>query len=526
MSPPDENQPFSAVLPGHGSRIGTSRFTIGRALRGGAVAAGVQYAVYLATFPFIVRHVGVELYGTWAAIAALLTIGGLADAGVRIEIGRRVSSALGANDWDQLRNSLRTGVGILGAAATCLLAIGLLAEPAIRGFFFPVGVKGLETGEVDVVIRLTLVLVAFSLVIEGHLAVLRGVQRTDVENLTLAAGVLTGFGTTLGLAYAGFGLWALLLGSSTQLATRWALQLWALRRVLPGLGFGMVWPGIRVASGYLFLSSLVFFNQLAFVVDSQWDRVVLARFVGAASVTFFSLGTTLVLGAQQVALIPLLPILAAVSELRRRDLDAVESTFSLLAGLGAAALTVLLGTAFVAGPAFITLWLGPGFGLAGTAVRLFAAACAINLLGAAIALRGIASGFHSVAAVSSISNIAVNGVASFALAATIGFEGPLIGSLAGSTVGLLVLCFLLWRRTHERWVIPRLAGPAFGVAVAALTVTTGLDHPKTWLELCALVAVEALVLFTGALVVERVPLQALFARASTASSDRASSSLL
>src|SRR5260221_80730 len=83
-------------------------------------------------------------------------------------------------------------------------------------------------------------------------------------------------------------------------------------------------------------------------------------------------------------------------------------------------------------PAFVGLWVGGQYGMAGDAARLFGVAMVVNSCGAPLAYRAFGEGLHRLAAFSSVTNIVVNGAVSFALAATIGFRGALYGSIAGN----------------------------------------------------------------------------------------------
>jgi len=493
--------------------LGTTRTALARTLRAGAITAVVQYVVTLAVFPVVVHHVGTDLYGAWSAIASLLAVGALADAGIRTEITRRVGAALGMNDPQELKQSLRTGVGILTLTATAVAVVGVLLTPLVREFAFPGGVRGYSPGDLDTVLRATILLLAITLVVDGHLAVLRGVQRSDVENLAVLAGLVPGTALTILLAIGGFGLWALFIGAAAQAVTRWIVQLIALRRLMPDLGFGVTWPGAAALRTYLGLSSLIVLIQASDVIDSQWDKVVLARYVGPASVAFFSIAIVMILQAKTVVVIPLAPIIAAVAELQNRDRAALERTFSLLSRVAAVVGTTLLAGFFAVGPAFIRLWLGAGFDQTGTAIRLFIIAVALNLIPAAVAMRCIALGWHRVAAISATSNIAVNGVLSFVLASTIGFVGPLIGSIAGNAAGAIVLYVLVARRTHSGWIIPRLRAPLVGTVLALLIIVTGLDAPRTWPTFVATTVVLGAMLALGTAFAERLPMRALLGSA-------------
>src|SRR5437588_1817650 len=76
-------------------RVGTSRFTLARTFRSSAVSVATTYITSLAVLPVVLRHLGAARYGVWATVASVLAVGGLADAGIRTEIVRRVSSAHG-----------------------------------------------------------------------------------------------------------------------------------------------------------------------------------------------------------------------------------------------------------------------------------------------------------------------------------------------------------------------------------------------------------------------------------------------
>jgi O-antigen/teichoic acid export membrane protein len=325
-------------------------------------------------------------------------------------------------------------------------------------------------------------------------------------------GIAPGTAVMLGLAYAGLGLWALFLGTLATVATRWIVQSIAMHTLLPGIHFRIAFPHGAAARGFLSLSALVFLSQLSDVVDSQWDKVVLAHFVGAASVAYFAVATSLLLQLKLVAALPLTPVIAAVAELREKDAAALERTYSLLARLTAALSATLFAAVFVMGPAFFRIWLGPEFTTAGLAVRLFAVAVAINLINAAAAFRCFGLGWHRIPAASALSNILVNGVLSFVLAARIGFVGPFIGSIAGNAAGALVFYALLWRRTRDRWTIPRLLAPTVAAGIAALTILLGLDQPSNWINLIASSALLVLAMAVVTTLVERLPIASLLRR--------------
>lgn len=459
---------------------GTSRRTLLMAVRSAALGTTVSYAINLAILPFVLHRVGAGLYGAWATVASVLAIGSLSDIGIRTEIVRRVAAANGADDDAGLARAVHEGLTLLAGVGGAMMALGLLAAPLIRGFAFPGGVAGYDTSGLDWIIRAIVVMLAVSVVGNGYFGVLRGVQRGDIETTARTLGVPVGAAVTVAGVAAGWSLWALFLGAATQLVVSLWWQWLAARRLLPHVRPRFVRLGAGPAKAYLGLSSLILVCQLGDVFDFQWDKLMLSHFVGAAAVSSYVIGTNLVLQARTLAQLPLLPLLTAAAELRERDPARMDQLFELLAKIGMVVTSVVLGGIFVFGPSFIRLWLGPELGDAGRAARLFAVAVSLSLLGTPLAFRALAEGWHRVAAASALANVVFNGVLSAALTMTIGFNGPLYGSIAGNLAGTVVLLVLMRRRLGARFTFPPLRALAVGLASVVAVAGLGLDHAGSW----------------------------------------------
>ncbi len=135
---------MTMVPPVPQTTTGTSRRNLLRSFRSAAGGAVVGYAVNLALVPFVLHHVGSEIYGAWATMASILAVGALADAGVRTEIIRRVGSAQGEGDKDTVVATVRQGVTLLVVLAGLITLVGLLVAPLIRAFAFPNWGAGLQ----------------------------------------------------------------------------------------------------------------------------------------------------------------------------------------------------------------------------------------------------------------------------------------------------------------------------------------------------------------------------------------------
>ncbi len=498
--------------PGRARSTGTSRYTLVLAFRSAAMGTFLTYAINLGTLPFLINHVGAEIYGAWVTVASVIAIGVLADIGVRTEIVRRVAVAKGDDDPEGIERAVHEGVTLLAWLAGAIVMIGLVAAPAIRAFAFPNGVPGYDNGAIDGLVRAIFVLLAVSLLGNGYFGVLRGLQRGDVETVGRAVGVTLGAAAMLVLVTRGWGLWALFFGSAVQQLVALAWQWRATRRLVPGLRPRLVRLTRSEGRTYLALSGLVLVCQIGEVIDFQWDKLMLSRLVGSASVSDFQIGTNLVLQARTLAFLPLLPLLAAVAELRHNDSRRMEAFFSFLARLGTVLAAVILGAVFVFAPAFVHLWLGPEMTDAARAARVFVVAVAFNVVATPLAHRALAEGWHKLSAATAVVNIVVNGVLSLVLTLVIGFYGPLIGSVVGNFVGMVVLIVLMRRKLGERWTRPPVAPLVVGAVAALLAVLVHLDRVTSWLSLAAAGVLYVGVVGVACVVAGRLPVRSLLSR--------------
>lgn len=502
--------PESPPAPPAGT--GTSRRTLLLALRSAAGASVVGYVVNLALLPFVIHRLGPDLYGAWIAASALLIVGGLADAGIRVEIIRRVGAAQGSGDPEDLVRSVHQGITLLSAVAGGFLVAGLLGSPAIRALAFPDGVRGMSHVELEWLIRATFGVLAFSLVAKGYCGAVYGLQRSDIEMAAQAAAVPLGAAITVAGVFAGWGIWAMLVGAVGELVILAGWQYVRLRRLLPALRPRLVRMTGAATRAYLALSGLVLIAQLSDVVDSQWDKLVLSHFVGSAAVASFQVGTSLVLQAKALVVVPLAPLLVVIAELRHRDETKMEGYFSLLAKLGMVLAATVLGGVYVFAPVFVRLWLGVELAPAGGAARLFTVASAFGLLIAPLSFRALGEGWHRMVAATAVVNMVVNGALSLAFTIWLGFNGPLYGSIAGNVTGAAVFLVLVRRRLGERWPGLPLGALAVGVASAALALALGVDHVASWPALLAAGAAWTAMVGTASVAVERIPVSVLLRR--------------
>lgn len=464
----------------HTPRLGTSRLTVLRTLGSGAVRALIIPGSSFVVLPLLLSSLGARQYGIWATLSSLLAVGGLVDAGVRSEIIRRVAQAQGAGELAAGLRSARQGVTMLAASSAAVAAVVSASASPLVSFVFP-GLASAEHAQIRAVLIALAVILAVNVTNASLFGIASGLQRGDIENFTTVVAALAG-AVTMVLTVREFhlGLHGMVIGTIVSTVILIAGQQYAARALTP-----YAWPFSRVTrrgmAGYLGVSGLLFVSQLADVVDVQFDKVVLSKFVDSAAVTEYQIGTMLSLNLRAFALVPVALLLAGITELWARDPARAERLMRTVTQLTYLVGGVLMTGVVVFARPFIELWLGPGYGQAVTASRLLAVAMAVNLVGAPWSSYAIGRGWAAMAAWSATANMVANAALSWTLVRRIGFDGALYGSLAGNAIGILVLSVLLTRATGRDWLLPAARPVSICVALGGSALFL-VDHFPTQLD--------------------------------------------
>jgi O-antigen/teichoic acid export membrane protein len=463
--------------------LGSTKRNVSVAVVASALRMVVSTPLSLVVLPIAFHRLTPSQYGVWAVLSSVLAIAYFAEAGVRTEIVRRVADAYGREDLEGVVHAARQGWLVLSGLAALIGALGWLLSPFLVRLLLDDRDR-LAAG-VDVVLlsRITMLIFALSLVAAGAFAVLGGLQRTDWDSYGSIAGSVAGAAAVTGALLAGHGLWAFPLGSATYLLVESAVRLVGVRRLVPEMSWRVARVRRGVIQSYFGLSALVVLSQVSNVFDYEFDKVLLARIVGAGTAGHYDVGSTLTLQARAAALLPLVVLLPGVAELRHRDGAAVLRLYDGVVASVLAGVVAVLGGVYLFAPSFVPLWLGQGHEESITTAQLLAVAMVVNALAAPAAYYCIALGWTRLTAVGSLVNIVVNAVCSVVLVSFLGLHGVLIGSIAGNGAATIVFLALVRRRAPDVWR----RGLARPLVVGALAVAAGSavglgEHAGSWLS--------------------------------------------
>lgn len=446
---------------------GTSRGPITRVFRTSAIATALSFPITLGLLPIILGSVSVSVYGEWATLSAILSVTSLLEAGIPTEVARRVADANGRGDQVAVVRVVREAITVSLGFALILAAVGLLLSFFALPLVFPAASPNRLT-TLRLVFLATIFLVGIGLLLAAWFAALGGLQRQDFGTYSNLLGTVGGAVATVAALELGAGIWGLFLGSLARTVIGWSGPVRGLRRLRPDI---VPWP-LRLSSdqvrGLLSSSSLLVFVTLAVLADNQFDKIALTRFAGSGAAGVFQIGTTLMLQARALAMLPSGPLLAGTAELHERDPEKLDRLDALVRqAVSSAGFTTLGAAALLAGP-FVQLWLGPDYASVGHATTLLALAALPTMLTVHWYYYALGRGWQGVLALAALMALVLNLAATFALTPSLGVTGAAVGSAAGNVGAGLMMYALLRRRLSRPWL------RGLWRPVAALAVAMGL----------------------------------------------------
>ena len=320
------------------------------------VYQGCAMLVGLFLTPFYIRVLGQKDYGIWLVGLQVLTFLLLVDFGLIGIVPRDVAHASGLEKSDPGSDKLATLVS--QTTKVVLFQTLIVALVALGVFFFQPGDPSLRGP-----VALVLAVFVLSYPLRLFPAVLQGLQDLKfLGQLRIWLWALSA-GLTVILLMLGARFYALACGWCLQQIAHDLVAFLRLRRIRPDLLTREVWKRSGPVKWRWFLRGFwVSVNQAAYSLLAGADVLIVARFLGPATVVVYSCTGKLVNILQnqpQILASTALPGLSQMktSESRERVLQTTTSlTQAMLVLVGAVVCVVL-----AVNRQFVTLWLGPQF---------------------------------------------------------------------------------------------------------------------------------------------------------------------
>jgi O-antigen/teichoic acid export membrane protein len=409
-----------------------------------AIFGYIRFAVSIATglwlVPFTLHHVGPRLYGFWLASGELLAYAALTEFGVLVTVPWLVAEADGAGDRARMRSIVTTGVAaaLVSSAGYAIVVTGL-----IGALPFIVHLGGFERGAVLGPVLIVAAAGVFVHPLRVFYSVLVGLQDVRFNGVMDLLLVVLTVVATAGLLTAGFGLYAIALGTALPQLVVGLVNLVRVGSLAPDLLRGWRMPRWIDVRGLFKEGAGAWMGGWGWRLVSATDGLVLAALGQPTAVTALACTSKLSSALVQLSWVPCDSGLIGLANLagERQDEKLRETIVVMvrvyLALAGAAACVVL-----AVNPAFVSRWVG-GLQFAGGKANALLAVVAIAMTLA-----------HALSVVPSVLGQRMQigmaafgaGIAHVAIAFALGWWFGMLGViLAGVVSHGLVFPVLAWR---------------------------------------------------------------------------------
>lgn len=441
---------------------------------------GLLLAINVATAPYIVHHLGAELFGILALVQTLAGFAGILNLGVGRALTKHVAELYWKNDVKAINRLFQT------AWATCIVTglAGLILVLGPRDEIGRVFFRGgpAVTGSVPFAIYVAAFGLFSSMLLEAISALPGALQRFDIcSGVNVFIGVVRSLGSVAVLAL-GYSLKAVLvvnLGSNLLAVAAFAVFSCVL---IPGLNLvpRFRWDAFRK----LFDFSLpLLLSAISSLIVSRIDRFILAYFLPLAAVAFYtlpySLSEKLAIGVTNVSSV----VFPYTCELHARDAYEEVHELYLRATKILTLVTLPLTVIVVTLPGLVLrFWLGPEYAAQGAAVLcLIGIAMFLNGASAIPTVTSLGVGRPWVPATFALASSSINLASNLLLIPRYGINGAAMGQLLPQIVMVPVfiyyvnrmLKFSSWRLLSHAFLRPFVCA-AVQCAVL-LTLRTHID---------------------------------------------------
>ena len=423
-----------------------------------------KFAIAIATglwlVPFTLHQVGPRLYGYWLASGELLAYASLTEFGVLVTVPWLIADADGRGDRDGMRTLVTNGVA---AALTTAVGYTVIATALILALPHVVHLDAAERA--PVVGAVIIVAVASVLVypLRVFYCVLIGLQDVRFYGILDVVAVPFGVALTAVLLEAGWGLYALALGTAVPQLAVGLVNLLRVGAIAPDLLRHWQVPRWREVRALFKEGTGAWMGGWGWRLISATDGLVLAALGQPAAVTALACTSKLSAALTQLSWVPCDSGLIGLAHLagERQDTRLREAIVVMVRGYlalaGASACVVL-----AANPAFVSRWVGGQMFAGGKANALLAIVSLAMTFSHALAVVPSALGQRMQIGLATFGSGLVHIVLAFGFGWWLGIPGVL---LAGVISHGIVFPALAWKpfavatRMPERALVGEVIGP-------------------------------------------------------------------
>jgi O-antigen/teichoic acid export membrane protein len=307
--------------------------------------------------PFIIRKLGVELYGgAWIIGAIVLSFIGLIDFGIGSACTKYIAEYYSKHDFRAINTVVSTGITFSFIISGTLAGVSfLMGTEVITMLGVPQNIHS-EAYFVFTTAMLILVLVNTATPIS---VIMIALQRMDISNIVVVATSILNFSMSLIVLHLGWGAKGLILGNFAVQLFSVSWMIWWAKKLFPQLHPRLINVDRRVMKQLFHFGGNLQLSRLAQLLVSPFDKIVALRFFGPSASAFYEITVKMSSLARSIPLVLASALLPAASEL---DANKETTKITLLFERGSKYMIILgllvTGFIFTETRLILSTWLG------------------------------------------------------------------------------------------------------------------------------------------------------------------------
>jgi O-antigen/teichoic acid export membrane protein len=326
-----------------------------------AISRAVRIGVSFITVPLTLHYLGNERFGLWMTISSVLAMAGFADFGIGNGVLNTVSTAFGKDDWEGIRRAISSGFAVLSMIGSLMLVLFLSIYRFVDWGNLFRATSMSARAEAGPAMFVFAVCFALNVPLDVVQRVQLGLQQGYLTNIWQVVSSVMALAGIIAVVRFHLGLPALVVAFAGAPVLGTAMNI--------GYFFGISrsdllpqWHFItqKTIAQIVRLGVLFFVLQLVVAVSYSADNFIIARMLGVANVTDFSVPQRMFSMVTLVVAMLMLPYWPAYGEaVSRGDMPWVRHTLS------RTILWVFISTAFVStglllfSNKLLLWWVGP-----------------------------------------------------------------------------------------------------------------------------------------------------------------------
>jgi O-antigen/teichoic acid export membrane protein len=404
-----------------------------------------SFAATILLTPFIWRHLSAGEFGVWVLLSVILESFSLFDLGLGAAFVRYISAFYTHQDYDRINKVLFSGMMFYLVQGTLMVGAGMAAQDVLFRFF--------DISEAEAAYFYVLLACAVGNIGTMFLSVFRGAQRMDKSNaIDMGTSILNVVGSVIVLQL-GWGLRGLGLNALFNALVCAVVSWWSVKRTMPwiSLAFHFDWALLREMFGY---SAQILVSRIGGLVSFRMDKLIVARFLGLATVPFYDFAARLSSIIRALPLLMMSALVPATSELgARNDKKKILSTYLMTSKYVALITVGLVAFVVLEAESLLRLWLGAGVEQSVLLVQLLVIGYGANVLAGAASQTGAGVGRPEFDMRGTMLLTILTPILSLSLVQRFGAAGVAAGTSMALTISAIYLLVTFHRNYLETSVV-------------------------------------------------------------------------